>query len=444
MRNKANLLTTLVVIGLVLGVVIGHFFLWNPTATDEARAQTTAPWAIAGDLLFLRPLMLLVVPLIFTSVLTGITSIGDPKRLGLLGGATLLFYLLTMIAAVMVGVTLAAAFDPGGAIPPELKQDALAAGDRISGGAAATDGEDLGSAWLAILQQLIPDNFFQAALERQALSIITATILLSLGLVAIGDKGRPFIETIASLHEALMRIIQWVLWLMPLGVMFLVASAVGSVGIAPLASALGKFVLIVLLGLFIHMLLTLPGVLAAFTRMNPFKYMWSMRPALLTAFGTASSMGTLPVTIETASESGCSKRAAGLVLPLGATVNMDGTALYQGITVIFLFQAFGYDLNFAQYLAIVLTATLAAVGAAGVPGGSLATMIIIISAVNRTLAGGEGIDPLPIAAIGLILPVDRILDMCRTMVNVWGDSVGARVITKLAPDVEEERERAFA
>ena len=242
-----------------------------------------------------------------------------------------------------------------------------------------------------------------------------------------------------------MTIVMWVIWLMPLGVFFLVAAAVGQVGLEQLTASLARYVVIVLVGLLFHMFVTLPTVLWLATRSNPFKYMWGIKPALLTAFGTSSSMATLPVTIETAAEAGCSKRAAGLVLPLGATVNMDGTALYQGITVIFLFQAFGYDLAFTEYVVVVLTATLAAVGAAGVPGGSLATIMIIITAVNTTLgAQGGDFKPLPVAAIMLILPVDRFLDMLRTMVNVWGDSVGARIITRLAPDIEEEKEAAFA
>jgi len=234
---------------------------------------------------------------------------------------------------------------------------------------------------------------------------------------------------------------------MPIGVFFLVAASVGQMGLGTLVDALARYVGTVFLGLGIHMFVTLPLILWLLARTNPFKYLWAIKPALLTAFGTSSSMATLPVTIETTSDlGGCSKRASGLVLPLGATVNMDGTALYQGIAVIFMYQAFGYDLGFAQYLVIVLTATLSAVGAAGIPGGGLVTTIIILSAVNRTIAAGNpNIEMLPLAAgLGLILPVDRILDMTRTMVNVWGDSVGARIITRLAPDVEEEREKAFS
>ncbi|RMH24997.1 MAG: dicarboxylate/amino acid:cation symporter [Planctomycetota bacterium] len=438
--RRTNLLTALVVAALIVGALIGHAFLWDANATPEAQEQAVAGWREAGNLLFIRPLMLIVIPLIFTSVLTGIVSIGDPKRLGVVGGATLVFYVLTMVLAVAVGITLAATFEPGAGVSPDLVAQAAGGAAPVAPAAGETG---LGAAWLAIARQLIPDNFLRAAVERQALSVISATILLGVGLIAIGERARPFTAAVEALHEALMRLVLWIIWLMPLGVLLLVAWGVGRFGLATLASSLGKFVLIVVIGLAIHMFITLPVVLRVFGGARPFRYMWGMRPALLMAFGTASSMATLPVTIEAAQEAGASKRAAGLVLPLGATVNMDGTALYQGIAVVFMFQAFGYDLTFAQYLVIVLTATLSAIGAAGVPGGSLATIIIIVTAVNTTLRGA-GVDPLPLSAIGLILAVDRVLDMCRTTVNVWGDSVGARIMTRLAPDLEEERERAFA
>jgi len=437
MRKSTNLLTILVLVALVLGAIIGQFFLYEPGATPERVEEVVGPWKTAGDLLFIRPLKLMIIPLVFTSVLIGITSVGDPKKLGLIGGATVVFYVSTMILAVGLGVSLAALFTPGGGFPPEQLIDAgqIASDDAPAG--------SLTSAWVELLQQMVPDNFLGAAVDAAALSVITATILLGVALVANGDKSRPFIEIVESLHEALMTVIRWVLWLMPIGVVFLVAAAVGQVGFGTLFEALGKYVAVVLVGLLIHSMITLPAVLAAFTRVNPYRYLWDMRPALITAFSTSSSMATLPVTIETAADqAGCSRRAAGIVLPLGATVNMDGTALYQGIAVIFLFQAYGLDLGFAEYLVIVLTATLSAVGAAGIPGGGIPIMMIIIAAVNTTLVGA-GKAPLPESAIALILPVDRILDMCRTTVNVWGDSVGARVVTRLAPDIDREKEAAF-
>ncbi len=441
MQKSANILTIFIVLGLVLGVLIGQYALFDASISSEALSQKTQPWKTAGDLLLLRPLKLVAIPLIFTSVLVGVTSIGDPKKLGLLGGATLVFYVTTMILAVAVGVSLGAIVEPGAGVPQQEIEALVGSGEQVVLGQTAAGG--LGEAWINILRLMVPDNFIASASAGQALSIITATILLGVGLLAIGEKGKVFIEVIESLHEALMRIVGWVLWLLPLGVLLLVAWAVGSMGLNTVFVLLKSYFFTVIAGLGIHMLITLPIILALLTRVNPYKYMWSIRSALFTAFGTSSSMATLPVTIETTTEfGGCSRRASGLVLPLGATVNMDGTALYQGVAVMFMFQAFGHDLGFAQYLVIVLTATLAAVGAAGVPGGSLVTTLIIIQAVNSTLQG-TGIEPLPLAAIGLILPVDRILDMSRTTVNVWGDSVGARIITRLAPDIEENREAAF-
>ncbi|MCA9281535.1 MAG: dicarboxylate/amino acid:cation symporter [Phycisphaeraceae bacterium] len=447
--SKRLLLTILIFAGLILGALIGQFMLFDPQASIEKVNQTVGFFELAGKYVFIRPLMLIVVPLVFTSVLTGVVSIGDPKKLGLLGGATLGFYVITMLMAVGVGVTLGATTKPGVGIDQALIASTQVAGEeRVESikqkQASESGGEGIGAAWKKILDQMIPDNFLKAGAEGQALSIITATMLLGIGLVAVGDRAGPFVNAVESLHEALMTLVRWIIWLMPIGVMFLMAGAVGRTGIHAMFASLAKYVVVVIIGLGIHAFITLPVVLFLFTKTNPYKFIWNMRPALLMAFGTASSMATLPVTIETARDyGGCSKRATGLVLPLGATVNMDGTALYQGIAVIFMFQAFGYELHLAEYLVIVLTATLSAVGAAGVPGGSLATIMIIIAAVNTTLAG-TGKDPLPPEAIGLIIGVDRILDMCRTMVNVLGDSVGARIITRLAPDLEESRERAFA
>lgn len=450
MRNKTNLLTLLIVIGVVLGALVGELFVFEPGATQEAVKASVGFWQTAGDVILLRPLKLIAVPLIFTSVLIGVSSVGSAKKLGVLGGATLVYYIVTMILAVTVGVTVAALLKPGEGIPPEVQETARAFGAQQMSERAISEtagSEGLGSAWKEILYLLVPDNFARALVAPDYLSIITVTILLAVGLLAAGEKGKPLLTVVESLHEALMILVRAMLWLLPIGVFFLVVASVGSMGLSTLTQALAKYVACVTGGLMFHMFVSLPLVLWLLTRINPFKYLWSIKPALLMAFGTASSMATLPVTIETTRDlGGCSKRASGLVLPLGATVNMDGTALYQGIAVIFMFQAFGYDLHFAQYLVIVLTATLSAVGAAGIPGGSLVTTIIILNAVNTTLAANDpNIPKLPLAAgLGLILPVDRILDMMRTVVNVWGDAAGARVLTRLAPDVEEEKEKAFA
>ena len=173
-----------------------------------------------------------------------------------------------------------------------------------------------------------------------------------------------------------------------------------------------------------------------FSRANPYRFMWQMRKALMTAFGTDSSSATLPVTIETAIDEGrVSRKSANFVLPLGATINMDGTALYEAVAVVFMFQLWGIPLEFGDLVIVVITATLAAVGAAGIPSAGLVTMVIVVTAVNTSLAG-RGLNPLPLEAIGVIIGVDRILDMCRTTVNVWGDAVGAKIISRITPEEE--------
>jgi Na+/H+-dicarboxylate symporter len=232
-----------------------------------------------------------------------------------------------------------------------------------------------------------------------------------------------------------------IIWVTPVGVFLLMTYTVGKIGLAALIGPLSKYIFVVLLGLAIHGIIVLPTILFLFTRRNPFDFMWRMRKALMTAFGTDSSSATLPVTLETAEhEGGCSKRAANFVLPLGSTVNMDGTALYEAVAVVFLFQLYGIELGFAELLVVVITATLAAVGAAGVPSAGLIMMVIVIKAVNTSL--GDETRELPLEAIGVIIGVDRIVDMCRTTVNVWGDAVGAKIMTRIAPDTPDELEVA--
>jgi Na+/H+-dicarboxylate symporter len=222
----------------------------------------------------------------------------------------------------------------------------------------------------------------------------------------------------------------------------LVAWTVGKIGLAALLGPLAKYIFTVLIGLAIHGFVVLPLILWLFARTHPFRYLWQMRRPMFTAFGTDSSSATLPVTIDSAiNEGGCSRRSANFVLPLGATVNMDGTALYEAVAVVFLFQLYGIDLSMTELAVVVATATLAAIGAAGIPSAGVVTMVIVITAVNASL-GGE--NRLPLEAIGIILGVDRIVDMCRTMVNVWGDAVGAKIITRIAPDTDEEFEAAAA
>jgi Na+/H+-dicarboxylate symporter len=316
----------------------------------------------------------------------------------------------------------------------------------IEKGEAAYQGEDaskreaieqrgqqgLWGAFKNIVNQMLPSNPIKAAAEGQLLPVIAFSLIVGVVLAVMGPAGRPLVDVFDALFKAMMMLVSWILWLAPIGVLALVAWAVANIGLQNLAGPMFWYVVAVLLGLAIHMFIVLPLVLWFFGKANPFAYMHQMRAALMTALGTSSSSATLPVSIESAQQfGGVSKRSAQFVLPLGATVNMDGTALYEAVAVVFLFQAYGIPLGPIELVIIVITATLAAIGAAGIPSAGLVTMVIVVNAVNDSIGGDKR---LPLAAVGIILGIDRILDMCRTMVNVWGDCVGAKIITRIAPD----------
>ena len=426
-HRGTNLLTVLILLGLVAGALFGEFMLFNP----ELGTQRLDWLKEVGNIVLIRPLKLLIVPLILFSVISGITRIGDPAKLGLVGISTLVYYLATMFMAVSLGAFLVTWIEPG-ILPEAIKQTLIGSGDIPA--AIESAPRTLGSAWMNILYQIIPVNIFEDMVKVRPLGIIVFAIAFGLAITAGGDKTKAARDICNATFEGLMILVRWIIWLTPIGVFFLVAWTVGKIGFESIKGPLGWYMTTVLVGLAIHGFLILPLVLWIFSSKNPYRFMWQMKRALMTAIGTDSSSATLPVTIDTAeSEGECSKRAANFVLPLGATINMDGTALYEAVAVVFLFQFYGIELEFSQLIIVVITATLAAIGAAGIPSAGLVTMVIVISAVNMNLTGSPD-GPLPIAAIGLIIGVDRILDMCRTAVNVWGDAVGAKIITRLTPD----------
>ena len=436
--RKSALITLLMLTGLVVGATIGELWLHDPAEPIGADHWT----GFVGKLILIRPLMLLTIPLIFLSVTMGVASIGNPAKLGLVGGATLIFYLVSMVLASMLGAAAVTVFQPGD-LPAELRQDLTGRaepdyrGSEVAASisqAKASDATSMGGAWLDVVNHLVPTNIVREMADGRPLGVISFAILLGLALAIGGQRSEPVMNVMQSLLEAIMRMVSWVIWLAPIGVALLVAWTVGRIGLAPLSGSLGKFTLVVVGGLAGHMFITLPIVLLIFGRTNPYRYMWRVRRPLLMAFGTASSNATLPVTLDACiNEGGCSKRATNFTVPLGATVNMDGTALFEAVAVIFLCQLYGIELQFIEVLVVVITATLAAIGAAGIPSAGLVTMIIVINAVNMTLAG-DGRPTLPESAIGVIVGIDRFLDMCRTTVNVWDDTVGAKIISRLAPD----------
>ena len=434
------LLTWLILGGLVIGALVGEG-LYH--AYDGAvPGGWIEAFGFVGNTFFMNLLKMLLVPLVASSVVVGVGSIGDPAKLGRVGGLTLGYYFATMAAAVILGVVVVSTVQPGN-LDPDVQQKLIAGGEQAyaAQGGEKTDAidqrksEGLWGAFKNISSQMIPDNPIGAAAEGKLLPVIAFSLLLGVVLVSLGDRGRPLMAVFESLFEAMMKLVDWILWLAPLGVAALVAWTVARIGLGSLLGPLGLYVMAVMVGLLLHGLVVLPAVLWLLGRTNPYRYMHQMRAALMTAFGTDSSSATLPVTMESAeTEGGCSKRASRFVLPLGATINMDGTALYEAVAVVFLFQCYGIALGPTELAIVVVTATLAAVGAAGIPSAGLVTMAIVVTAVNGSLGGEK---QLPLAAIGIILGIDRILDMCRTTVNVWGDAVGAKIISRIAPDEPE-------
>ncbi|MCH7696175.1 MAG: dicarboxylate/amino acid:cation symporter [Proteobacteria bacterium] len=396
-----NKLLWAILIGALAGIFSGWFF---------GHAMQSVAWV---GKLFLNLLMLTIIPLIVAAVITGITSLGDVRKLGKLGGFTVLYYLSTTAIAVLVGLVIVNIIQPGIGIT-ELS-DIIP--DKVLG-KEKTGIED-------IVDSLIKPNLVAAAAESQLLPIILFCLAFATALTTIGDKGKTVIHFFEGLNDVMMKLVIWIMYLSPIGIFALIASKLGATGGGEAfwqeMSSVGWYILTVIIGLAIHAVILLI-ILMTFSRRGR-DYVIHMLRALLMAFGTASSAATLPLTMECAIEAKVDKRAVKFVLPLGATINMDGTALYEAVAVMFIAQAYGFDLGITQQAIIFVTATFAAIGAAAIPSAGLVTMIIVLTAVG-----------LPIEGIGLLLAIDWFLDRIRTAVNVWGDSVGAAVIERLLID----------
>ncbi len=376
----------------------------------------------AGDL-FLQVLKLLVIPLVATSMITGITSLGDVRRIGRVGTWTVVYYLSTGGLAVLLGIVLVQVIRPGVNADDTFSyvtQSVLAKEDTSILGTLLDvfrgDEDDPGSG-------MFPSNIFLAASKTNVLALLVFALVFGGALTTIGERGRMAIAFFHAANDAVMQMVHLVMYFAPIGIFGLVAFNIarngGGDAFGDEVRRLGWYVTTVVVGLTVHSFL-LAALLAALTRRNPVRYTYGMLQALLTALSTASSSATLPVTIECCEENnGVSNRSAGFVLPLGATVNMDGTALYEAVAVIFIAQSIGVPLGGGALLVIFLTATLAAVGAAGIPEAGLVTMVVVLTAVG-----------LPTTGIGTILAIDWFLDRIRTTVNVYGDSIGAGIIDR--------------
>ncbi|MBF0273809.1 MAG: dicarboxylate/amino acid:cation symporter [Nitrospinae bacterium] len=358
---------------------------------------------------FLSLLKMIIIPLIFASIIVAVGGLNDIARLGKLGVTTMVYYFFTTALAVMVGLVLVNIVQPG--VGAQLNLHEIP--DKVSKG-----GDDsLLSLFARLILEAIPTNIIKSITEMDILAIIFFAIFFGYVLALVGKKGDAVRGFFEGLNEIMMRMTSIILRLAPYGVGAMVVPIIGEVGLEAIGTLLG-YSMTVLLGLGVHAVITLPLLLFIFTKSSPFEYFRNMLPAISTAFGTASSSATLPVTIKCAEENGkVRSETASFVLPVGATINMDGTALYESIAVMFIAQAYGIELTLTQQLIVFITATLASVGAAGIPSAGLVMMGVVLNAVG-----------LPLEGIGLILAVDRILDMFRTAINVWGDSIGARIL----------------
>lgn len=400
------------VIGILIGAIAGGVcgWLFGPQMVHIA-------WI--GDL-FLDLLKMMIIPLIVAAVISGVSSLGDIRKLGKLGGLTLVYYACTTALAVFIGLVVVNAMQPGVGIEQlseEIPEMVTARGE-----IGFTD----------IIQSLVSPNIVAAAAETQLLPIIVFSLLFAAAMTTIGPKNNTILQFFDGLNDTMMRLVIWVMALAPVGIFALIAGQIGRAGgaeaIQQQLANVGTYFMTVVLGLGIHFVL-LFIILCLFSRHGK-NYLVKLSRALFTAFGTASSSATLPLTMECAIEAGVDKRSVKFVTPLGATVNMDGTALYEAVAVMFIAQAYGIEMSIMQQVVIFVTATLAAIGAAGIPQAGLVTMLIVLNAVN-----------LPAEGIGMILAVDWLLDRFRTTVNVWGDSVGAAVMERFLPaEATQEKE----
>lgn len=410
-------LHTKIIIGLVLGVAAGFAanllgLTWLQNFFGELEIIGTA---------WIRLITMIVVPLVAASLLVGTASLGDITKLGRIGGKTLAYYMTTTAIAVTIGLIVSNVFTPGSGVSQETT-DRLSAQFSDDAAARMVLAEEKPS-WSETVLEMIPRNPIQAAAEMDLLPLIVFTVIFGAAITLVEPKKRDAVLAVADgVNQAAMVMIDWIMKLAPLAVFALIASIVAQFGLDLLQSLL-VYTLVVVGGLVLHAVITYGTFVRVLARISPARFFRSITQAQVVAFSTSSSNATLPVTIETAKEEvGVSNEVSSFVLPLGATINMDGTALYQAVAVMFIAQIYGIDLSIIDQLTVVMTATLASIGAAGVPSAGIITLIIVLNSV--------GLGQFVQAGIALILGVDRILDMIRTSVNVTGDLSCAAVIAR--------------
>ncbi|GAJ97991.1 LOW QUALITY PROTEIN: proton/glutamate symport protein [Geomicrobium sp. JCM 19055] len=403
-------LTKKIIIALIAGLIVGlslNAFL--PTETfNQIDYYLLSP---VGDI-FLRAISMLVVPLVFFSLVLGAASMSDVKRLGRIGGFTMGFYLLTTPIALTIGIAVAYLLQPG--------TEALKTWMVYEPNEAPPIMETL--------VNIIPNNPVESLATGEMLQIIVFALLIGFGIAMLGEKTKGLLSLVEQANEVMIWLVKLVMKLAPFGAFALIASAIGELGWGALQSMF-MYMLAIILALAIQMMLIYGGLVSVWGRMNPIAFFKGFMPAMAVAFSTSSSSATLPVTMRSAEENlGVPKSISSFTLPLGATINMDGTAIMQAVATIFLAQVYAVDLGVTELLTIILTATLASLGTASVPGAGIIMLAMVLQSVG-----------IPLDGIALILAVDRILDMSRTAVNITGDAAASVIVTRM----EKKRGETF-
>ena len=404
---KKMQLSTKILIGLGAGILAGVLLQGSP--------DVATTWIKPFGTLFLNLIKMIIVPLVLASLVVGTCGLGDVKKLGRIGGKTMAYYLLTTAFAVILGLILANMFSVGAGfvLPSDVK---------------AAEASKMPSV-VDTLLNIIPTNPIKAASDGNMLQIISFALILGSGIVVLGDKGKPVFEFFDSLAEISYKITGGIMAFAPYAVFALITPVVATNGPKVLLPLLSVIV-IVYVGCFLHAALVYSGTLMIFAKFSPLKFFRGIFPAQAIAFTTCSSSATLPVNMKCTEENlGVTKSICSFVLPLGATINMDGTALYQGVCALFIANVYGLDLTIAQQATIVLTATLASIGTAGVPGAGLIMLTMVLQTVG-----------LPLEGLALVAGIDRILDMARTTVNITGDSACAVIIAASENELDRDCE----
>lgn len=411
-----------IIIGLILGLAYGII------SANYGWGNFTSDWISPFGTIFINLLKLIAMPLVLSSLVTGVASLSDIKKLSRIGGKTIGIYIGTTAVAVTIGLVSVNLLQPGNKVPDDMKTKLQQTYEKDAASRTGKAKAVKDRAPLQPIVDMVPNNFFQSASNnRNMLQVVFVAIFLGIGLIQIPkDKGKPIKDFFEALNDVVIKLVDLIMLMAPVGVFALIAQTINKVSgddpsqILELLGALGYYMVAVIIGLVAHAAITYTGLLKLMSKMPLDKFYKGLAPAQLLAFSTSSSGATLPVTMERCEdELGVSEEVSSFVLPLGATINMDGTALYQAVAAVFIAQAMNMPLDLGAQLTIVLTAVLASIGTAAVPGAGIIMLVIILEAVG-----------VPSAGIALILGVDRILDMMRTTINVTGDATIAVIIAE--------------